>query len=144
VSSLSFSGWTSIFVGMGYLFYCAYGFELDPHKKFYNKLFSQHTFIIHFLVTFIIFCFGYYRCSYGKFQETFYFTPFIFLITLVFFNWLTRLILNRNIIISSRWDSKPPEYKWYIDGFFSYLVILMSILFPGLAMNKFRFGTFFQ
>ena len=144
MKDLSIGGWVSILLGFSYIFYCAYGFETKPDKKFYNKLFIRQTFLTHFLATFGLLCYGYYRCSNGHYQETFYFAPFIFLIVLVLFNWLTKIATKRNIIISTRWDSKPPQYKWYIDGFFSFLIVIIPIISCGLAMNKFRFGEFFR
>ncbi|TWI85331.1 hypothetical protein IQ13_0491 [Lacibacter cauensis] len=141
---LSIGGWTSILLGFGYIIYCAYGFDTNPNKKFYHKLFVRQTFLTHLVAALGLFCYGYYRCNNGHYQETFYFAPLIFLIALMFFNWLTRLATDRNILISTRWDSRPPQYKWYIDGFFSFLIVLIPILSSVLAMNKFRFGEFFR
>jgi hypothetical protein len=144
VKDLSIGGWVSILLGFSYIFYCAFGFETKPSKKFYNKLFVRDTFITHFIATLGLFGYGYFRCSNGHYDETFYFAPFLFLITLVFFNWLTKIATDRNILISTRWDSKPPQYKWYIDGFFSFLIVLIPIILCGYAINKFRFGEFFR
>lgn len=140
---LSINGWASILLGLGYIFYCAYGFDINPNKKFYNKLFVRQTFLTHFIAALGLFGYGYYRCNNGYYQETCYFAPFIFLIVLRFFNWLTRLATDRNIIISKRGDYIPPQYKWYIDGFFGFLIVLIPMLLSGFAMNKFRFGEFF-
>jgi len=144
VKDLSINGWLSIILGFSYIFYCAYGFETKPAKKFYNKLLYRQTFLAHSIATLGLFGYGYYRCSNGHYQETFYFAPFIFLIGLVFFNWLTTVATERNIIISTRWDSKPPQYKWYIDGLFSFLIVFIPIVSCGYVMNKFRFGEFLR
>ena len=144
MKSLTIGGWISIILGFGYIFYCAYGFESKPKRKFYHKLFLKKTFWIHFIATLGLFVFGFYRCKKGHYKETFYFAPFIFLIILIFFNWLTRIAIKRDILISTRWDSKPSNYKWYIDGIFSFLIVLIPFLFCGYAMNKFRFGEIFR
>ena len=144
MKDLSIGCWTSILLGFSYIFYCAYGFETNPSKKFYNKLFVRHTFMTHFIATLGIFSYGYFRCSNGHYEETFYFAPFLFLIALLFFNWLTKIATDRNILISTKWDLKLPQYKWYIDGLFSFLIVFIPIISCVYAQNKFRFGEFFR
>ena len=144
MNNLDFESWLSIIVSFGYIFYAAASFETDPKKKFYNRLLSNQTFAMHFILSAFVCYYGYYRSVNGHYQEIFYVAPFLFLIFLRFFNWLTKYSTDRNILIASKWDYKPDEYKWYIDGLFTIFIIALPIIISGLAMNKIRFGEFFR
>ncbi len=136
--------WLTIIYGLGYVFYSTYGlWTLEPKKKFYNRLLLAGTYFPHLVINTIISTIGFYRCNNINPKEAFIFAPLLFLTILPIVNWVVRLLTGRNLIIATRWDRKPKNHKWYIDGLASIILVAVPLISCGMIMNKFRFGHFF-
>lgn len=132
-----------ILYGVGYIFYSSISFQSDYRKKFYYRLFNNRLYFAHLLFTFLVACFGLFRCSQGFYQETFFIAPFLFLLLLRLLDLLVIALSERHIIISTRHDDRPENYEWYIDGILSVIIIAFPLIACGHLMNKFRFGQLF-
>lgn len=127
-----------------YICLMTFGLSLHPERKYYNKLFDFNTYLFHFITSLAISAYGIYYCLNVNGSGAFFFAPSFFLILFLLLDKLTKLIINRHIIIATRWDYKPSFYKWYLDGLFSILLFSIPFLLSGIIMNKLNFGTFFR
>ena len=134
----------SIIIGFGYIFSMTAGFSLHPEKKYYNKLFDFKTYLIHFIISLAVSGYGLYYSLNVDGRGAFYFAPTFFLILFLLLDKLTQLLLNRHLLIVTRWDYKPSSYKWYIDSVVMFLLMFIPIILSGLIMNKINYGTFIQ
>jgi hypothetical protein len=135
--------WVTTIYGVGYVFYWTFGPPTYSMNSFYTKLLLRHIYFPHLIVNIIIAIVGYYRCKNINMKEVFIFAPLIFLTILPLINWTVRLLTNRNLIIATRWDKKPRNYKWLIDFPASIMLFAVPLISCGLIVNKFRFGHFF-
>lgn len=133
----------SIIIGLCYIFTMTIGGSLYPEKKYYNKLFDFKTYLIHFIISLVVSGYGLYYILSIDGRGAFFFAPTIFLILFLLFDKLTLLLLNRHLLIVTKWDFMPPSYKWYVDGIVMFLLMFIPIISSGIIMNKINWGTFF-
>ncbi|SNC75038.1 hypothetical protein SAMN06265337_2673 [Hymenobacter gelipurpurascens] len=120
-----------ISIGFGYVFYMCNGFlTLNPRKKPYNVLFDKRIYLVHLGLSIVLAAFGFWYFYDAELQTVSCFVPAIFLIAFFVADSFVKLLTGRHLIIADRWDSKPPNYKWYIDGLLSILILSTSLCFP--------------
>jgi hypothetical protein len=132
----------SLIIGVGYVFFMVYGNSLHPHRKYYNRLFERNIYFLHLFVAFLVALVGLYLSIRVDARHSMLLAPVVFLIEFRIIDVLVQKLTGRRIIISDRWDSKPKNYRWYIDGICSFLLAFTPILVSGLILNKFSQGHF--
>lgn len=126
----------SMIVGLGYCYLTIINSSRQK-DKYYYKLFETRTFSLHLLGAVILGLFGIWRVKNFDGREFMYFGPFVYLLFLRLFNYLTILIYDRPIILATRWDS-PPKGKNGIK-FYDRLILVVLLLIPiggGLTILK--------
>ena len=130
----------TVLYGFGYIAYSTYGFQDNPKKKYYNRLLKFDTAFRDFFVCSLIGVWGYFRIQSDITNETFVFAPIIFIPLLLLANSIVLLTMKRNIIIATRWDTKPDEWKWYVDGVISTILVTIPLIASGYFMNYLKFA----
>ena len=126
-------------IGFGYVFYMCNGFlTLTPQKKPYNALFDTRVYLSHLGLAIVLAIFGFWYFRSAGFQRASCFVPTVFLVSFFIADNLVKLVTSRHLIIADRWDNKPPNYKWYIDGLMSILLISVSLCSPFALEQYFR------
>lgn len=104
------------------------GKNLNPITHQYNKIFEPnlYSWVYIFICLFL--------CLVGIYLKDvnlaiFYSTPLLFIIFLLIFNKIIKIIYKRNIIIVTRWNFKPKKAT-FLDVIFGYLIVLLSIILP--------------
>ena len=118
-------------IGFGYVFYMCNGFlTLTPQKKPYNQLFNTRIYLAHLGMAIVLAALGFWYFQNVIFQTASCFVPIVFLVNFFVGDSLVKLMTRRHLIIADRWDKKPPNYKWYVDGLMSILIIVISLCSP--------------
>ena len=69
-----------------------------------------------------------YRIKSQGVSDTAYFIPILFLIVFRLLDLIVMKSQGRHILIVTKGDQMPPEYKWWIDGVFSVLSVIVPFL----------------
>jgi len=118
----------SVFLGLGYIFCMLTLFSSNPRKKYYNQLFKRKTFLVHVVFALLLASFGVYRTKYVDTREVAYFTPLLFLIAFRLFDSIIFKTEGRHILVVTRGDWRPSEHKWWKDGLFTVLSVIIPFL----------------
>ncbi|WP_148661166.1 hypothetical protein [Flavisolibacter tropicus] len=113
-------------------------FSLDPKKKYYNRLFERKTYIFHLALGCMLSILGFYRIKYINFQEVGYFMPLLFLLFFRLFDWVVLKMQGRHILVVTKGDRVPSDYKWWTDGLFTLLSMITPILVSSLILMKLK------
>lgn len=143
IKSMSLISLFFTFFGIGYVWYSTLGFFEDkPTDRLYNRLLSGKLYYQHLIVASILLVAGFYRVSKGHYGDVWAMSPFLFLILLRPINLLVKTLTGRNIFVYTRWDKRPDDYRFIIDGVLGILLITIPIITPGYIMNKLNTGQF--
>ena len=131
-------GWLGFLIGGGYVFYMWGTVASTTKHKSYNTLFNSKTYLNHLAFSVALSGFGLYRCLTIDHRSTWFSAPTIFLIAFFVSDKVVCCLTGRHIIMASRYDYKPPHYRWYIDAPFSILIVSAALVIPGMLMSYFR------
>lgn len=134
----------TVLYGFGYIAYATYGLQDVPSKKYYNKLLHFRVALRDFIICSAVAIWGYVRIQSGITNETFVFAPIIFIPSLLLANSIVKVTTKRNIIIATRWDAMPEDYKWHVDGIMTIILLTTPLIICGYFMNYLKFGEIFR
>jgi hypothetical protein len=116
----------SMAIGFGYCYLTIINSSRQK-DKYYYKLFETRTFLVHLLGAVLLGLLGFWRVINFDTREFMYFGPFVYLLFLRLFNYLTIFIYNRPIILATRWDS-PPKGKDGIKFYDRFIGVILSLI----------------
>lgn len=103
-------------------------FSLNPKKKYYNQVFKSQIYSLHLIATLLIAIFGIYRVLTNDIREVSFMMPVLFLILFRIFDTIILKKEGRHIIVVTRGDHRPKEFKWWLDGIFSFLAAILPFV----------------
>jgi len=127
----------SVVSGLGYISFIFMAFSFDPKKKYYHRLFKPGTYLFHLTLCFLVAVFGYYRITVFDSREVCFLMPLAFIIIFRVFDFIVVKVEGRHILVVTRGDKKPNEYKWWIDGTFTLLSAIIPFLLSLVLASKF-------
>ena len=131
-----------IIIGAGYVLNATIGlFEDNPEDRLYNRLLSGGLYFRHLLWASVLLIFGVYRIYEGNDRDVWAISPFIFLVLLRPINSIVKAGTGRNILIYTRWEKRPDNYSFFLDGITGFFLIVIPLVVPGYIMNKLIHGN---
>lgn len=132
----------SLSIGFGYVFFMLSGRNQNPLTYRYQKVLNDRSlFIKHLIFAGLLSIIGNFRFN-SLTLETYFLSPIIFIILLIFSNTIIQKIYKRNILIESFsiYSSSPRVNKnaKFLDVFFGILILLASTCGP-LIMKHDKF-----
>jgi hypothetical protein len=121
----------SIFFVGGYMFFMFCGRNSNPKNSRYNEILDSKKITKHLIFAAIFLIIGMIRFDSYAF-ETLYFTPILFIASLLIFNQIIKKIYHRNILIEIRSNVSPYVNKraTFLDRLFGFVIILFSVITP--------------
>ncbi|RPD46041.1 hypothetical protein [Paracnuella aquatica] len=126
----------SVIIGLGYVFFMFMAFSSNPRNKYYNQLFKPSIYLLHLALTITTALYGLHRVRNHDVAETAYFIPVLFLIIFRLFDWIVMKSQGRHILIVTKGDHRPADYKWWIDGVLSFLSFIVPFLISVFIMTQ--------
>ena len=130
----------SILIGFGFIIFLIEKKNKQNNLHEYHQLFEFKSSLKYILISLFLSVIGIIRFN-TLTLETYYFSPIIFIVLTIFFNFLIRKIYNRNIIIEVVGKTLTPRRNKktkILDKFFTLFILLSSLIIPLiLKSNKF-------
>jgi len=124
----------SAFIAISYILFMSMAFSTDPRKKYYNRLFEKSTYSIHLLLALALAIFGFIRIKDIDIREVGFLGPLFYLVIFKLLDFIVMKLEGRHVFIVTRGDSMPSGYKWWLDGIFSFLSIIVPLLLTMLFL----------